>query len=75
MLTASRPVSNFAAWDAARAISRPWIENTTIGSVITHDAQRSTAGNHLTAAQAGLDQVVDMGVAGGVAEWFIAIAE
>ena len=41
----------------------------------THDAQRSAAGDHLTAAQTGLDQVVDMGIAGGIAERFIAIAE
>ena len=40
-----------------------------------HDAERSAAGDHLAAAQAGFDQVIDMGIAGGVAERFIAIAE
>lgn len=44
MVTASRPGSNFAAWDAARAISRPWIENTAIGTV-----QRLHAGELLYA--------------------------
>ncbi len=40
-----------------------------------HDTECRTACNHLAAAQYGLDQVIDMGVAGGVAEGFIAIAE